>query len=165
MPLAIIGQAPSRQGPGRAFSGPSGNRLCRLLGVEDYLDLYRVAHLENLLTKPMEKHPNGRGDIFLMDEAQVQAKISMDVMLFLNRNTQVIACGHKVYRAFTRRKGQYFKGARIVTKTYNPPHTLDVWCFPHPSGASPYWNERENFDRAAEFIRSVRDRAARFDAQ
>ena len=165
MPLAIVGQAPSRQGDGRAFSGPSGDRLVKLLGVESYLDLYRIAHLENLLTEVQRKLPDGRGDHFDLIEARANAKMSLQVMLFLNRNTQVIACGHKVYKAYTGRKGEYFKGVRVKTSVYNPVHTVDIWCFPHPSGASPFWNERENVIQAAKFIRRVRERSAKLDAQ
>lgn len=65
----------------------------------------------------------------------------------------MIACGHNVYRAFLkdgRGRSEFYRGT--------PKANGHIWCFPHPSGASQYWNDPANVDRASQFLRRLLDR-------
>lgn len=141
--LVFCGQAPSRVGDGRPFSGPSGRRLAKLLNLTDYEQLAAQVTLVNLIDRPMEKAEH-RGDPFPLVEAKARAIELMSEWIKDDEPTIVIACGHSVFRCLTGRKTELFRG-RISMG-------VEVWCFPHPSGASAYWNTRGNVDRAAKFL-------------
>ena len=55
--LVICGQAPSRLGDGRAFTGPSGKRLAALFGLRDYEELSSRYDLANIFDVPAERRP------------------------------------------------------------------------------------------------------------
>lgn len=158
--LIICGQAPSRVGDGRPFSGPSGKRLAVLGGFRDYEHLADAVTLMNLFGSPQARSQAilcGRrthaGDEFDTDLAAVEA---FGVMLqWLKEEDErhiVIACGGKVFQAFTGQKREMYQGIRMAPN-------IEVWYFPHPSGASHYWNLKENRLRAANNFRKLLRRA------
>lgn len=151
-PFAIIGQASSQHDEGRVFPGPSGRRLVELLGFGDYVDLWSKTHLQNLFEEDEEvdaasARRRGRGII--------------DAMVFMNKQTQVIACGFRVFWALTgRRDMPYYKGLRLRTPLGR---YVDVWCFPHPSDENEYWHNPLNVEQASIFIKKAYRRAAVLD--
>lgn len=160
-PFAIIGQASSRFDDGRVFPGPSGRRLVELLGFDDYVDLWSKAHLQNLFEIEERLPRDDAGHRMDMAEARKRAQAILDAMLFINPQTQVIACGRNVFSALTgRRRIDFYKGLRIKSD-YG--HHVDVWCFPHPSGANDYWSDPTNVEFASKFIRKIYKRSAMLD--
>jgi len=141
--LVFCGQAPSRVGDGRAFSGPSGRRLAALLMLRDYEHLAAQCCLINIFDEPQERR-DARGDYFDEDKARRKARHLMTAWAASEERVVVVACGHAVYRALTQRKGEFFKGVRISG--------VEVWCFPHPSGASSFWNFRKNVMLSSNFL-------------
>lgn len=148
--LIFCGQAPSRIGDGRAFSGPSGRRLAALLNLRDYEDLASQCTLTNIFDVPAERR-DARGDRFDEDVARLRAKHLMECWATSEEKLVVVACGHAVYRALTQQKGEFFRGHRISG--------VEVWCFPHPSGASAFWNYRKNVLLAANFLKRLQKQA------
>ena len=147
--LVFCGQAPSRVGDGRPFSGPSGKRLAQLLNLRDYEDLAAQVTLVNLIEEPVEK-TEGRGDAFDLVQARARARELVESWVDDDEQIIVIACGHSVYRCLTGSKVELFRGRRTFG--------VEIWCFPHPSGASAYWNFRGNVDRSARFLNRLVER-------
>lgn len=148
--LVICGQAPSRVGDGRAFSGPSGRRLAALFNLRDYEHLASQVTLINIFDDPAERQGN-RGDAFDVDRARERG-LELMRNWAQEGNVTVVACGHQVYRALTgTRKMEFFHGRDFIG--------VEVWCFPHPSGASSYWNSRARVLLAANFLRRLLKRA------
>lgn len=154
--LYICGQAPSRQGDGRPFTGPSGDRLVKLFGLRDYEHLASQFTLINLLDQPASNvcaKPSGKkhaGDAFDRDEAVIKA---FGLMLeWWDRGSQVVvlACGSSVTEALLGVKVKRFKGRRV--------RNVEIWHFPHPSGASHFWNSPDNVERSREFLKRLLDR-------
>jgi uracil-DNA glycosylase len=165
----ICGQAPSRVGDGRPFTGPSGKRLAALGGFRDYEHLAAEVTLMNLFGSPQARSQailcgrrSGKtvaqerahaGDEFDTDLAAVEA---FGVMLQWLKNKEerhiVMACGSKVFLAFTGQKVTMYRGVRMADN-------IEIWYFPHPSGASHYWNSKENRLRAANNFRKLLRRA------
>lgn len=141
--LVFCGQAPSRLGDGRPFSGPSGTRLAKLLNLGDYERLAEQVTLVNLIDEPQDKAER-RGDVFDLVQAKVKARELMAGWSDDPEPVVVLACGHSVFRCLTGRKTELFRGRATIG--------VGVWCFPHPSGASSYWNSRGNVDKAAIFL-------------
>ena len=146
----FCGQAPSRIGDGRPFSGPSGRRLAALLRLRDYEHLHASVGLANIFAHPADRR-EARGDGFDEVEAAERGKELMKSWQLLYSDVVVVACGHQVYKALTGEKGIFFRGHRYGS--------VEVWCFPHPSGASAYWNRKENITYAANFLRKLLNRS------
>lgn len=170
--LVFCGQAPSRVGDGRAFSGPSGRRLASLMGLRDYEELRSIAHLTNIFGSPQERaraiicrpRRSGKrslgeqyelahaGDEFDEELATIEAfgllLAWMKRYQDTNERIVVVACGAKVFRAFTGKRKPMFRGVRLAPG-------VDIWHFPHPSGASHYWNDPSNVDRASRFLKKL----------
>lgn len=162
--LIICGQAPSRVGDGRAFTGPSGRRLAALFGLRNYEELAAKAMLTNIFDQPAKpkRLPARRrtkysasGDEFDSEAAAGRARELLQVWKDLNDRVIVVACGHAVFQALTGRKGEFYKGRNVQLAGT----VIEVWCFPHPSGASSYWNYDENKRMAANFLRRLLNRA------
>ncbi len=149
--LIFCGQAPSRIGDGRPFSGPSGRRLAALLRLRDYEQLASMATLVNIFDYPADRQ-EARGDGFDEVEALERASVLVGKWVMADEPTVVIACGHAVYRALTGRKVEFFKGHQLSDK-------VEVWCFPHPSGASAFWNRRDNVMQSSNFLRRLLHRS------
>jgi uracil-DNA glycosylase len=148
--LLFVGQAPSRIGDGRPFSGPSGRRLAALLRLRDYEHLASSVTLVNIFDHPADRQ-EARGDGFDEFQAKVKARMLTEQWVSLKEEIIVVCCGHAVYRAFTDSRGTFYKGRRD--------QNLELWCFPHPSGASAYWNRRDNVLYAANFLRRLLNRS------
>lgn len=148
--LIFCGQAPSRIGDGRPFSGPSGRRLAALLGLRDYEHLASQFTLTNIFDTPASSRVE-RGDAFDQEWASAYAHQIMIGWQKKNEDLIVVCCGHQVYQAFTGERGVFFKGKRK--------DRVELWCFPHPSGASAYWNRRANVIQAANFLRRLLNRS------
>lgn len=148
--LFFCGQAPSRVGDGRPFTGPSGRRLAALLMLRDYEHLASQCTLVNVFQVPAERRDD-RGDEFDKELARELGKHLMVEIADSDEPAIVVACGHAVYRALTGRKGTFFKGRRV--------EGVEVWCFPHPSGASAFWNSRGQVLLAANFLSKLLKRS------
>jgi uracil-DNA glycosylase len=148
--IHIVGQAPARSGDGRPFTGQSGTRLCELLGLINYDALSKRFILENLVNRPMQKHLNGRGDQFDAMIAQKRATLMLRTWLKSDELTPVIACGHLVFKTLTNRPKPFFKGTTI--RVPGRESAIEVWNFPHPSGASAFWNDPKNVREARAFL-------------
>lgn len=144
--LVICGQAPSRVGDGRAFSGPSGKRLAQLFKLEDYEALAAQVTLVNLLENPADKRSD-RGDFFDVVAARAGARRLNVEWDHDPEKIVVLACGHLVFRCLTGRKLPFFRGISRPG--------VEIWCFPHPSGASAFWNLPENRKRARRFLKRL----------
>lgn len=149
--LVICGQAPSRVGDGRAFSGPSGRRLASLIDLGDYEELASKVTLTNIFDVIACKPRNAKhaGDEF--DETTARAIGMMRVKLWSrdSEHVVVLACGTKVMRALCGQAPGMYRGKALVLE---PVRGVDIWQFPHPSGASHYWNDPLNFTHAARFL-------------
>lgn len=143
--IIICGEAPSRQGDGRPFTGPSGERLVTLFGLRDYEHLASQFTLINIYQVSQE--PGGR---FEEPRArEVGQRMAAD-WARQPHHIAVIACGAKTFRALTGTRIRVFRG---VPLRLGPAQGVDIWHFPHPSGLSRFWNEPENVDRAALFLK------------
>lgn len=151
--LHFVGQAPARSGDGRPFTGHSGQRLCQLLDLVNYEALARRFDLENLLDRPMEKHSNGRGDAFERDAGVTQGRILVRQWLKQDELVPVVACGHQVFKSLTGTAKPFFKGKTIRKVGHSG--RVEVWNFPHPSGASAYWNDPKKYREAQAFLRRL----------
>jgi uracil-DNA glycosylase len=170
--LVVCGQAPSRIGDGRAFTGPSGKRLAALFGLKSYEELASQVTLTNIFEcpasprrLPARRRPvsgyQASGDEFDSGAAAERGLQLLQVWSLIEDRVVVVACGHAVNQALTGRKGVFYKG-RIVQTEYA---AIEVWCFPHPSGASSYWNYRSNKLQAANFLRKLLKREGMLIAQ
>jgi uracil-DNA glycosylase len=150
--LVICGQAPSRIGDGRPFSGPSGKRLAALFGLEDYEELASRVTLTNIFDVIACRPKNARhaGDEF--DKTTARAIGMMRVHLWARdpEHVVVLGCGANVMEALVGKAPGMYKGKALKVE---PARGLDIWHFPHPSGASHYWNDPANVDRASRFLR------------
>lgn len=159
--LVICGQAPSRVGDGRAFSGPSGRRLASLMLLPDYEALARQVILTNIFDAPAARRAircrpsskrNAPGDEFNMDEAYVSGMTKMLEWAADPELVVVLACGKNVTKALGFPDLEFYKGRALKA---GPVQGVDVWAFPHPSGASQYWNDQANHVRASIFLKRL----------
>lgn len=155
--LWIVGQAPARSGDGRPFTGPSGDRLVRLMGLDSYDEMTDLFQLDNLITeKQMRKIGDRAGDQFdkrlgLAGAQRIINRLPMDFIL--------IACGNRVvdrFRVATGSRGWGLEKLEYFQYKIWIPQTIGhIILIPHPSGANRYWNDPENVDRASESLRSL----------
>ena len=161
--LVICGQAPSRVGDGRAFSGPSGRRLASLFDLEDYEELASRVTLTNIFPVPAARKPlpptgKGRGHAGDDFDETTARRLGMLKVKEWAKDPQlvvVLACGAKVYEALTGCEGtknNKFSGKALKL---GPAQGVDVWYFPHPSGASHYWDDPDNVDYASRFLKRL----------
>lgn len=145
--VIILGQAPSRVGDGRPFSGPSGRRLCSLTGLADYDELSRAFKLMNLLREPVKKVPGKKGDLF---DRKMAAARGAELYEVLPDEFKIVCCGREVWRSMGLDPTvPYFQWANVKA---NRRAWGDLVLFPHPSGISHYWNDAGRVRRAAEFL-------------
>lgn len=152
--VIILGQAPSRVGDGRPFSGPSGERLCNLTGLEDYDALARAFKLTNLLREPVKKVPGKKGDLF---DRKMAAARGAELYELLPDDFKIVCCGREVWKAMALDPTvPYFQWTNVKA---NPGAWGNLVLFPHPSGISHYWNDPERVRRAAAFLAPLAHRA------
>lgn len=132
----LLGEAPGRA-TGAPFSGRSGARIAALLGIAPD-DLRARFELANLL----ERRPgpgSGGGSAFPAAEARAAAA-ALDLS-----GRRVVAFGARVASALGVSAGLLdvveHRGATVLV-------------FPHPSGASRWWNDPVRRDRAADALRA-----------
>jgi hypothetical protein len=151
--LKIVGQAPARSGDGRPFTGSSGQRLCHLFGLMNYEALASRFDLMNLLDHTVEQSASGRGDTF--DRATAIARAHKMILYWVAQGEviPVLACGHDVFKCLTGVNKPFFSGKSI--KLSGHLGQVDVWCFPHPSGASAFWNNASNWNDGQYFLKRL----------
>ena len=135
----IIGEAPSFQGDGTPFTGPSGRRLCDLLGVPDMDALRQIFELDNIF-----HHHAPLWDAFDRRHAQQIAQGKMNSYLTETSSVEVIMCGKKVAQAF----GHPYDIFRRIQD-----RNVSLWSFPHPSGLNHFWNDPVNVAQAGHFLK------------
>ncbi|CAK8999762.1 unnamed protein product [Durusdinium trenchii] len=154
----VLGQAPP--GPRenlprgwRPLAGPAEQRLGRLAGLS-VQQLWQRFDRANLLAwypglkKRAKKHSVSRGyklhssdgDVFPMKQAR-QAAASMD----LSKYRSVLLLGTSVARAFG------LKGKLLEVKKRDSTRLV---TFPHPSGVSHFWNDKENRRKALKVLKA-----------
>lgn len=143
MKPVLLGQAPARSGDGRPFTGRSGERLLRLLDLQNYDQLEQVFHLDNVIHHKQDRL-DGKGDTFPMTLAKQNARIRVLTYQVAGYH-DVICCGKKVWEALGLKPGHFFNGAATGG--------LRFWLFPHPSGVSTFWNDEKNRVEAANFLK------------
>lgn len=147
----IIGEAPGpRQPEWSVFSGPSGDRLTRLIGRE-----WREVLLgANLLDYYPGSAPGGSA--FPAREARAAARMMMRTCPWVEEGRLVLLAGKRVAGAF---------GIPASLCAYFAEHDLGTWSehgvyrrigvvvIPHPSGRSRWWNDPANSRRASRWMR------------
>lgn len=136
----IVGEAPSLLGDGRPFTGPSGARLCELLGVPDMAGLRELFELDNIF-----HHHTPRWDAFDRRHARQIANGKMKGWYQEDEPVTVIMCGRKVWKAFSGTQTDWFEP--------DERRNVVLWTFPHPSGLNHFWNFPVNVERARRFLR------------
>ncbi len=161
----LVGQAPNSTGVGPALTCVAGHRLANLCGLTT-LDYSRTFGRINCLD---EYHGRkGSGDAFPIGEARRGADRILDVVGRSDAGGygHLICLGRNVARAFYMRDdsewlrwyGCFVRGGDV--------RPLFVAVAPHPSGLSRWYNDDDNWRRAAEFFaRAARESQERIDAR
>lgn len=140
----LVGEAPGRQTVGaRPFTGRTGRRLERLAGVDRLYDHFDVV---NLLDR--WPGPAGVGSAWPMLEARVRAEVVKQQARVARRPRNVVLVGRRVAAAFGLRELDF------LTWGFLGPRAR-VAVLPHPSGVSHWWNDPENVEAAAAFLRDL----------
>lgn len=168
----ILGQAPSRLGDGRAFTGPSGEVLQSWAGVGSREELLQHFRLDNLLHTPLPAHPRpqpgehrtGPKTTFTRDMGRGAAQqfVSRQQDYVINRKGRegaarfwaedrmvVVALGKKVWESFGLTKHADLFDYMIVDPG------LRVYRFPHPSGLNHQRNDAVLMHLTAEKLREL----------
>jgi hypothetical protein len=118
--------------------------------LRDYEHLASQVTLTNIFDVSADRRDD-RGDEFDDHQARMTGMLKMAEWALEEDEVVVVACGHQVYRALTGLKAEFFKGRKVAG--------VEVWCFPHPSGASAFWNRQANVLRASNFLRRLLNRS------
>lgn len=150
----ILGQAPSRLGDGRPFTGPSGDTICKWAGVESREKLLEYFELDNLLSKPLPVNGADRRSPSAFSPTQARAQAGK----FLERQRVrlrkelgqseyndfidsgeivVVALGTKVWRSFRLPRNAEVFDEQPVSAEFR------IVRFPHPSGLNHQLNDSE----------------------
>jgi len=140
----LVGEAPSLQGDGRPFTGPSGGRLQSLLGLKSYDELTDALDMLNIFEKVSQpawdrfdrKFARQRAIHLLTKWHDHDPEDLLDVIL----------CGRKVMAAFGVEHLDWFG--------FHSRGGVVLWAFPHPSGLSHFWNAPDDVLRASRFLRA-----------
>jgi hypothetical protein len=170
----ILGQAPSRLGDGRPFTGPSGDRLLLWAQLETRDELLKYFRLDNLLSTPLPQYtdirsPGGKlrtpsiGRRVAKDSAQqftarqydylknqLGGQRGMDDFIRAGNAVEVICLGRKVWEAFG------LPNNTLYLKSYlRSQMGLKFYRFPHPSGLNHLMNDLEFLRETSEALRRV----------
>ena len=137
----IVGQAPSRLGDGTPFTGPSGDRICQLLGVRNIEQVKRWFDLANVIDEPL----TGEDRVV----KRRMASGARSILYHQPHQSSIIACGKLVWSAMGGAPGTNWYNFNIMT---NGNKSMLLWLFPHPSGLSHYWNVPSNREIARCFL-------------
>jgi len=139
--ILFIGQAPHRtHDPGYRplIDGQCGERLANLIGVD--LEQYaRMIDTMNIFDRWTGS--SAKGDVFPLQEARERAihiwtEIKYEKIVFVGKN---------VAKAFGFARLDYFETIEIDGR---------IACvIPHPSGINRFWNDKENVEKAKNFLR------------
>lgn len=140
----LVGEAPSAQGDGRPFTGPSGDRLQALLGLESYDELTQAFEMINIF----EKITKPAWDRF--DRVYARRRAVALLTRWHERDPDdildVILAGRKVMAAFGVEHLPWFGFHNLGG--------VVLWAFPHPSGLNHFWNNASEQLRASRFLRA-----------
>lgn len=127
----LVGQAPSKNyGHERAFDGPSGRRLEKVMGIPEGA-LFEYFDTTNLLTRWPGKWQPGKshrekGDAFRIGQAKRRASMIKKLAF-----RDVVIAGSKTWAAFG------FCG--VLDQVYET--GTWYWRIPHPSAVNQAWND------------------------
>lgn len=137
MKTLLVGEAPARTTVGaRPFTGRTGDRLAELAGLERLRDGFDAVNLLDRWPGPA----GPKGSAFPLALARPAAEALRPRI----RRRRVILVGRRVASAF--------RLASLPYLTWEG----QVAVLPHPSGVCRWWNEPENVELAAEFLRDCR---------
>ena len=169
----ILGQAPSRQGDGRPFTGPSGDRLLKWAGVETRDELLRYFRLDNLFPYPLPQHeserrPSGslktigfskrlgrdfaqqfiaREDDYLKNQLGPEGYTTFHTV---RNHIDVIVLGKKVWDAL-----DLWGSTPMFNRVVRARTGLRFHRFPHPSGLNHQMNDPEFVRETSERLRRI----------
>lgn len=149
MKPVLLGQAPARAGDGRPFSGPSGQKLCAVLGIDYYAGLANAFDLRNLISEVQMRKANSKGDLFPKDVAAENWKRMRET---LEPGRIILAAGRSVSTVLSLPpRCPLFEPYPIEV----PEGVVTVYSIPHPSGISHWWNSPRNVRMAKDFLIDV----------
>jgi hypothetical protein len=169
----ILGQAPSRLGDGRPFTGPSGDRLVQWAGVGSRDELLRYFRLDNLLPEPLPHHPEKRkpngnlksvnfslktgrmhADAFLARQHDYLVnQLGVDgaeIFLQVRNHIDIVVLGRKVWDSLELH-GDVPTFGRVVRARLG----LRFHRFPHPSGLNHQMNDPEFLRETSQRLRRI----------
>lgn len=138
--VTLVGQAPGRLGESLPAFGGRAERLLSFLSGMPPGEMRRRVRIVNLL--PIWPGKNGKGDAFPIEEARAAAG-----RMRFSRSGLVVAAGWAVARALNIEAHDFLE---LV-----PWRGRNAAVLPHPSGINTWWNDPENRERAAEFLRKA----------
>lgn len=173
----ILGQAPSRMGDGRAFTGPSGNTILKWCGLNHRTQLLHYFELDNLLHTPMPRVEPGHRNVKRTNSFHKAERVQA-AKAFLDRWRAVAyrqMGGWQGVEAFQREGGRIVVVAlgRQVWDTFGhdsistlPRHPemfaegeveelFTLVRFPHPSGLNHQLNDYEFVAEVARRLRAI----------
>lgn len=161
----ILGQAPSRLGDGRPFTGPSGDRLVQWAGVESRDELLKYFRLDNLLPEPLPHHPERRkpnGNLKTVNFSRRRGR-EQAVQFIARQNDYLIAenagkvvkldvvvLGKKVWESLELNMETPIFG-RVVKVGLR----MRFHRFPHPSGLNHQMNDPKFLGETSERLRRI----------
>lgn len=173
----ILGQAPSRLGDGRAFTGPSGNTLVQWCGLNHRTQLEKYFELDNLLHTPMPRiepsHRNIKRTNSFHRAQRVQAAKD-----FLNRwravayqqmggwqgveafqsdggRIKVVALGRQVWDTFGHESISTLPRHPDMFAEGDVEELFTLVRFPHPSGLNHQLNDHEFVAEVARRLKAI----------
>ncbi|MEE9278587.1 MAG: uracil-DNA glycosylase family protein [Myxococcota bacterium] len=154
--VMLVGQAPgaSELAANRPFCGPAGRRLFRWLERAGFgEDEFRKRHYIAAVTRCYPgRRSSGRGDRAPSREEQALCRPYLDAELELVSPELILPVGRLAIRAFLGAKALN----EVVGTVSQDEHGRWIVPFPHPSGASRWFNAPEN---AAHVDRAIRQLA------
>lgn len=164
----LLGQAPSRKGDGRAFTGPSGKTLTKWLGVDDRDGLSNYFDLDNLVHHPLAPNTDphrhnseltpsmareGAQQFLVRTKARLLKELGQHQFndwIDSGRPVVVVALGTKVWRGFNFSNQLPWFHWEMV-----PGGEFLVVKFPHPSGLNHELNDPEFAREVATRLRRI----------
>lgn len=145
--IRFYGQAPGSRANGGAFEGSA--LLVELADVPEHVLRSRV-EFRNLLSEYPGRKRDGKGDLFPIKEARAAADREMERW---READMIVFAGREVARAFGLAAAAPWFEWEILG--LEDGYVVEVAVFPHPSGASRFWNDAANRDAAAAFLREL----------
>lgn len=160
----IVGQAPSRLGDGRPFTGPSGDRLVQWAGVDTREELLRYFRLDNLMAQPLPNNPHERkpnGSLKTINFSRHMGRVYADLFVARQRDymsahsghmvielMDIVVLGKRVWESLDLRGDMPMFGFSLS-------HMFKFHRFPHPSGLNHQMNDPEFVRETSHRLRQV----------